>query len=272
MMGLTEQKKEFTEIIVKNILTEAAHIARNPVRSSTSVSEKTNRFDLVTETDVRLEKFIVDELRAHFPQDRFVTEEGEAHLLDPDGKGDWTWVIDPLDGTTNFVHQLQHYSISVALCKGREPVAGFIYDLTRDDLYWAMTGRGAWLGEKKLRVSATGVVEEALVATGFTAEDWEEEGSAASQVNGLFGRTRSVRITGSSCLDLANIAAGRLDGFYHYNLKPWDLLAGVLLVREAGGTVSTLEGNRDVLTGSCCVATNGQIHQTLSHVIGGGDR
>ncbi len=195
--------------------------------------------DLVTEADLASQRVIRDFVLAAFPAHRFIGEEGGSEI--PGDETAYQWVVDPLDGTTNYVHGFPHYCVSVAVVQGGRPKMGCIYDPLREECFRAMEGHGAWLNDQPIQTSGTERLERALLAVSFPPQ----VDRTCEEVD-LFLRMldagRTVRRTGSAALNLAYIAAGRLDAFWATTLSAWDIAAGVVLVREAGGVVTRLDG------------------------------
>jgi myo-inositol-1(or 4)-monophosphatase len=219
--------------------------------------------DLVTEYDLKSEQLLVEGIRSAYPADAILSEEGGGQ----EGEG-VRWLVDPLDGTTNFAHGLPIFSISIACVQADELLLGVIYDPTRDELYHTVAGEGAFLNEALLRVSPADKLGESLLVTGFPYDIRTNPDNNLSYFNALAVRARAVRRLGSAALDLAYVAAGRFDGFWELRLNPWDWAAGVLLVREAGGRVTTFGADEKILDGDASlVATNGKIHAELLAVL-----
>jgi myo-inositol-1(or 4)-monophosphatase len=214
--------------------------------------------DLVTEADRASEKFIVERLRARWPDFGILGEEGTKSDLD----AEYRWFVDPLDGTTNFAHGFPVFCISIALARGEELIAGFLYDPTRDELFSAEHGAGAKLNGQAMRVSKTLTLSESLLGTGFPSHK-RHKNPNIHFYHQLTLRSHGLRRAGSAALDLANVACGRYDGFWEFNLNPWDTAAGVLLVREAGGVVTRFDGSPFLLNSKEVLASNGIIHQEL---------
>jgi len=223
--------------------------------------------DLVTVADRTVEKLIRGCLREVFPEHGIYGEEGTRERLDQE----YRWYVDPLDGTTNFAHGFPHFCVSLGMeqrAPGLKPdedgklAAAVIFDPLRDDLFTAEAGKGALLNGKALHVSRTGELAESLVATGFPSR--KRHGSPNIHFYQEFTlRSHGVRRAGSAALDLAYVAAGRLEAFWEFNLNPWDTAAGILLVEEAGGRVTDFAGNPVRLASEEVLASNGQIHQEL---------
>ena len=199
--------------------------------------------NLVTEMDQRSEDFLVKEIRAHYPDHSILTEESGS-LAGLDGR---CWYIDPLDGTTNYAHGLPIFAVSLAYAEGGEMQLGVIYDPMQDELFWAEKGGGAWLNDQPLHVSETRELIQSLMVTGFPYDLLDTPNNNLENFTRLSRLTQGVRRLGSACLDLCYVAAGRLDGYWEIRLAPWDLAAGALIVREAGGVVTSLDGGSDLL-------------------------
>jgi len=219
--------------------------------------------DLVTPFDFGAQEILVSRLAAAFPTHGFLAEEGLARQ----GSSDCRWIIDPLDGTTNFAHAFPVFSVSVALECVDRLVLGFVYDPMRDEMFRAEAGRGAFLNGAAVRVSGVADLGKSLLATGFPYD------LRTSNVNNLghWGRfvfrAQAIRRCGSAALDLSYVACGRFDGFWELKLKPWDVAAGALMVAEAGGLVTDLGGKPFALEAPGIVATNGLVHPEMLEVL-----
>src|SRR6202162_5511474 len=214
--------------------------------------------DLVTEADRASEQLVIDRLRSHFPTHSIVAEEGGGHT----GSSEYCWYVDPLDGTTNFAHGFPMFNVTLALEQAGELIAGVIFDPTRNEMFSSERGGGAYLNNRRIHVSKVARVEDTLVATGFPSLKRHEN------VNGHFYYqlamvTHGVRRAGSAALDLAYVASGRLDGFWEFGLNPWDMAAGILLTKEAGGRCSDMLGDRANLRGPHVLADNATIHDEI---------
>jgi myo-inositol-1(or 4)-monophosphatase len=218
--------------------------------------------DLVSEVDRAAEQAVIDVLHAAYPDHAILAEESGAS-----GSSEYVWVIDPLDGTTNFLHGFQQYCVSIALMYRGVINHAVIFDPTRNDLYTASRGRGAYLNDKRLRVSRRDKLIDGLIGTGFPFRMFEHIDAYVAMLRDLMTRSAGVRRAGSAALDLANVAAGRLDAFWEIGLAPWDMAAGVLMITEAGGLVGDLEGNEGYLESGNLVAGSpkifGQLRQAL---------
>ena len=227
------------------------------------VTTKRSAIDLVTEVDRAAERLIRRRLAQAFPRIGFLGEESGAH-------GDTAtarWIVDPLDGTNNFVHGFPMFGVSIALERLGRVVVGVIYDPMRRELFMARQGGGAWLNGRRIHVSATHALARSLLSTGFSTQFLRHTQPYLRWFQTLQRGSHGVRRLGSTVLSLAAVAAGRLDGFYEQDLWPWDMAAGLLLVKEAGGRVTNCSGRVVVLTAGELVATNGRIHRPLLHAL-----
>ena len=215
--------------------------------------------NLVTEMDARAETLIVDRLQAAFPDDGILAEEGSRRA----GRSGRRWIIDPLDGTTNYAHGLPIFAVSIALQLGERVAVGVVFDPNHRELFTAERGRGAFVNDVPLAVSATTTLNESLLATGFPYNVRETPDNNFRQYTTFSLRTRGVRRMGSAVLYLAYVAAGRLDGYWELRLGPWDAAAGSLMVEEAGGRVTDLGGGNLDLDAPSIVASNGRIHDEM---------
>ena len=214
--------------------------------------------DLVTEADRQSEALLTGRIRQYWPQHDLMGEEGARQ----ERGSDYRWYIDPLDGTTNFAHGFPVFCVSLALTHKGEPEAGVLYDPTRDELFAAEKGQGASLNGQRVHVSEVTAVSESLLATGFPSHKRHKNPNIYFY-HQLTLRSHGVRRAGSAALDLASVACGRVDGFWEFNLHPWDTAAGVLLVREAGGQVTRFDGGPWQLDSRETLASNGLIHEAL---------
>jgi myo-inositol-1(or 4)-monophosphatase len=239
---------------------EAGRIQRERYETGVAVRTKRTPIDLVTEVDQACERLVVEGIAAARPGDAILAEEGGGS--DREGAR-WRWVIDPLDGTTNYAHGYPRFCVSIGVeCDG-ERAAAAVYDPLLDELFTAVRGGGAWLGARRLRVSETAALDEALVATGFAYDVRRSEEDNLDHFAALVKRARAVRRDGSAALDLCYVAAGRFDGFWELKLHPWDVAAGLLIVEEAGGRASDLRGGPAPRSGREIVASNGALHEAL---------
>jgi myo-inositol-1(or 4)-monophosphatase len=219
--------------------------------------------NLVTEMDRRSERTIVETLRSAFPGHGLIAEEE----TDQQNQSGFLWIIDPLDGTTNYAHGYPCFSVSIALQHEGQVIVGVVYDPMRDELFSAERGGGSFLNGKKITVSRTDSLIRSLLATGFPYDRKESERNNLDYFHHLLMASQEVRRDGSAALDLSSVAAGRFDGFWELKLKSWDVAAGSLIVREAGGMISDLSGSAVTLDAGEILATNGRIHDQMVSVL-----
>lgn len=220
--------------------------------------ELKGEYDLVTAADRASEDFIVERLRTHFPTHTVVAEEGGERKA----SSEYCWYVDPLDGTTNFAHGFPVFNVTLALERAGELICGCIYDPTRQEMFSAERGAGAYLNHRRIRVSKAARLEDSLVATGFPSRRRHANVNIHFYYQ-LAMLTHGVRRAGAAAIDLAYVASGRLDAFWEFNLNPWDMAAGVLLVQEAGGTVSDMSGQPASVHGPNVLADNGLVHEEI---------
>jgi len=221
--------------------------------------------DFVSAADLRVEKILREELSKARPGWALVTEEKGGTL--PTDKED-AWIVDPIDGTTNFLHGIAHFCVTIAHWRKGEIVAGIIYQPIGDELYWAEKGMGAYHNRRRLRVSARQNLGDALVATGIPFKGKEKHPRYMATLAAVTPEVAGIRRFGAAALDLAWVAAGRFDGFWEYGLFAWDIAAGILLIREAGGAVSDMDGGDAMLAKGEVLAANASLHRPLSRLIG----
>lgn len=226
--------------------------------------ELKGEINLVTEVDRRCESRIIEIIKKDFPQHNILTEETSI----PEGPSPYRWVVDPLDGTTNYAHGYPCFCTSVALEFEGKIVLGAIYDPLLDELFTAKQGHGAFLNGERISVSSTARITEALLCTGFPYDLRESSVNNVYHFNHFIMEAQAVRRDGSAALDLCYVAAGRFDGFWELKLNPWDVAAGMLLVEEAGGVVTNFSGGPLDIYGQETLATNGQIHEEMIGVLG----
>jgi myo-inositol-1(or 4)-monophosphatase len=222
--------------------------------------------DFVSAADLKAEKTVKDELKKGRPEFGFLMEES-GHTDGSDKTH--TWIVDPLDGTTNFLHGLPHFCVSIALARENEVIAGVIFDPVKDEVFWTERGIGAFVNNHRLRVSGRRNLENSIIATGAPFNLHEESVAELfiEQLRPIMRLTSGIRRYGSAALDLAYVAAGRYDGFWENGLNQWDVAAGLLLVREAGGFVTDLRGLRYELGADNILATNEGLHHKLSKIL-----
>ncbi|MEM8982860.1 MAG: inositol monophosphatase family protein [Pseudomonadota bacterium] len=238
-------------------------LLRSQKRVDTLKVHSKGRNDWVTEADIAAEQVIIEHIHKHYPDHAILGEESGAL-----GESDHVWIIDPLDGTTNFIHGFPVFAVSIGIqVKGRLE-HGVVYDPMRDEIFSASRGEGAQLDGRRIRVSGARKLDEALVGTGFPyREDQDGDDRYVRQLQRVLTRTAGVRRPGAAALDLAYVAAGRLDGFWEYHLKPWDIAAGAVLIREAGGIVTAIDGGDDFLEPGHVLAASAKLYPDLLRLL-----
>jgi myo-inositol-1(or 4)-monophosphatase len=222
--------------------------------------------DIVTEADVASERLIVERIRSYYPRHAILAEESGDTLAIGDQQSEWRWVIDPLDGTTNYAHGYPCFCVSIALEHEGVIKVGVIYDPTRDELFAAERGEGATLNGRGIRVSDVDDLNRAMLCTGFPY-DVRERNDFARHFSNFIMHAQAVRRDGSAALDLAYVACGRFDGFWEEGLNPWDVAAGVLLIEEAGGRVSRYDGSPFDIYTPPILTSNGLVHEAMMRVL-----
>ena len=253
-----------------NVMANAAfYAARSLIRDYGEVEHlqvsRKGPGDFVSTADKKAEASIYKDLKKARPSYGFIMEEGG----EIPGEEDYTWIIDPLDGTTNFLHAIPHFAISIALQKGTEIIAGVIYDPIKDELFYAEKGGGAFLNERRLRVSARQHLADSLLATGipFAAHTAENRTKFQESLNRVMPYVAGVRRMGAAALDMAYVAAGRYDGYWELGIQSWDIAAGIVLIQEAGGYICDLSGGEDILGTQSILATNQALNQPLRDLL-----
>ena len=222
--------------------------------------------DLVTEADVAAERLIIERIGSYYPRHEILAEESGASNAGGERTSEWKWIIDPLDGTTNYAHGYPCFCVSIALERAGELVVGVIYDPTRDELFAAERGAGATLNGRPIRVSDVDDLNRAMLCTGFPY-DVRDRGDFSRHFSNFIRHAQAVRRDGSAALDLAYVACGRFDGFWEEGLRPWDVAAGVLLIEEAGGRVSRYDGSPFEVYTPPIMVSNGLIHEAMMRVL-----
>ena len=250
-----------------NIAVKAARRAGTIINRATQnldllTVQRKGEHDYVSEVDKMAEQAIVETLLEAYPDHAILAEEGGAQ-----GKSEYVWIIDPLDGTTNFLHGFPQFAVSIGLQHKGVLNQAVIYDPTRNELYTATRGRGAYLNDRRLRVSKQTRLEDALIGTGFPYSDFSFMEAYMKMFMELMPKTAGLRRPGAASLDLAYVAAGRYDGFWEAGLKQWDMAAGVLLIQEAGGLVTDFDGGENYLATGNVIGGNPKIFSQLLQVI-----
>ncbi len=266
---MTHKSTEYNDELEAAI--EAAGAAAKLIRyragrvAAEAIGDK-GRHDLVTEVDKEAQRIIIEVLDGHFPGYDVMAEEAGADegVRVPDGK---RWIIDPIDGTTNFTHGVSPYSVSIGLQDREELVAGVVLDVASGELFTAIRGGGVFVNGVPAQVSSTPVLAEALLTTGFPYREFAHIDEYLSAFRELMKAARGIRRPGSASIDLAWVACGRFDGFFETGLYAWDVAAGIVLIGEAGGRVTGYDGSSDPLFKKHVLATNGRIHEEMQGIL-----
>jgi len=246
----------------EGIAKKAGTMLRENINTSAEIFFK-GAVDLVTDFDNRAQRMIFDHLSACFPDHDFIGEEG----LSKNRGEEFRWIIDPLDGTTNYAHGFPIFCVSIALEWKEEIVLGVVYDPMRREMFSAVKEEGAFLNGKKIQVSSIGDLDKSLVATGFPYDLRESKVNNIDHFNNFVVRVQAIRRCGSAAMDLCYVACGRFDGFWELKLKPWDVAAGALIVKEAGGKISDFKNGEFSIFGNEILATNGLIYTQMVEVL-----
>jgi Archaeal fructose-1,6-bisphosphatase and related enzymes of inositol monophosphatase family len=258
--------KSYTAVAI-NVASKAGEWVKSKLGQYSKLDRKTGNSDLVTEVDKGAETLIRNLIGTHFPNHAILGEEavkpGTEHsirALEEAKNEPFLWIVDPIDGTTNFVHGFPYFSVSIALAHKGEVIVGVVYDPNRDEMFVAEKGKGAYVHGKRIRVSGENRLADSLIATGFPADRTRSLPINFAGLQAMVPKVRNIRSSGSAALHLAYVAAGRLSGFWEINLNPWDVAAGALLVQEAGGRVTDTLGTPYSLEVRHIMASNGHIH------------
>jgi myo-inositol-1(or 4)-monophosphatase len=219
--------------------------------------------DFISFVDESSEKKIIETIQQSFPDHTFWAEEGGI----VDNKSEYVWIIDPLDGTTNYLHSIPVFAISIALKKNNETLLGVVYDPVHDDTFYAEKGKGTFLNDKSVHVSQTVTLKESFIATGFPFKSKHKLRDYLKVFSNIFNSCIGMRRMGAAAIDLAYVACGRFDGFWEIGLAPWDIAAGKILITEAGGTFTDFWNTKELKDSSYVLATNSNIHQELGDII-----
>lgn len=246
--------------IAKEAAEKASEIIHHYSSSRSFSIELKGKNDLVTEADVASEKEIIRIIKKVFPEDDFFAEESNTKTKLPDGR---VWIIDPIDGTTNFAHGFPIYCISIALWVNGVPKVGLVKEVAHGELFWATEGEGAFLNGKELNISDQIDPSRSLIGTGFPYTAFEHVDDYLNLLKSLMKNTHGLRRPGAASYDLCCVAAGRFEGFFEYGLSPWDVAAGALIIQEAGGLVTDWNSGEDWLFGQSIISGNAEIVQFL---------
>ncbi|MBK9098997.1 MAG: inositol monophosphatase [bacterium] len=244
---------------------EAGELIRNAFGKSHSIEFKTNELNLVTETDKASEKLITDFIRKKYPSHGILAEEGS----EVNKSAEYLWVIDPLDGTTNFAHGLPIFAVSIGVQKNRDTIAGVVYDVMRDVIYSAEKGKGSFENGRKIFVSKNEILGHSVLVTGFPYNIKENPDKASERFVAFLKQVRAIRRLGSAAIDFCYVASGVFDGFWEVSLHPWDICAGKLIVEEAGGVVTDFDGDKIDIYSKRILATNSLVHKKMINVLNG---
>ena len=252
--------------MIRDLITiakEAGEIVREGFGQKLKVEYKSNETNLVTEIDKASEKHIIDFIRKKYPTHSILAEEsGEMKA-----GSEYLWVVDPLDGTTNFAHGLPIFSVSIGLQKNGKTLMGVVYDIMQDIAYFAEEGNGAYADLEKLKVSLNDKISHSVLVTGFPYNISENPENALEKFSALTRKARAIRRLGSAAIDLCYVAKGVFDGFWELFLHPWDICAGMLIVEEAGGLVSDFKGKQIDIYSKRILASNRVLHSNLMEII-----
>ena len=245
------------------IAREAGEVLRGGFGKNFSIEYKTNVANLVTEYDKKSEKIIIDFIKKEFPTHSVLAEESGSH----ESTGEYLWVIDPLDGTTNFAHGLPIFSVSIGVQKNGEMICGVVYDVMRDAMYSAEKGSGTFCNGRKLSVSTNDDLHKSVLVTGFPYNVHENPDNAYERFAAFLRVARAVRRLGSAAIDMCYVAEGVFDGFWEVSLNAWDMAAGMIIVEEAGGLITDFSGNPTNIFGKQILASNGKVHKAMIDVM-----
>jgi myo-inositol-1(or 4)-monophosphatase len=251
--------KKSREVIIKT----GQFLKKESGKVSQKQIEEKSLNSLVSYVDKHAEFQLVEGLQKLLPEAVFLTEEETIRQE----VGEYQWIIDPLDGTTNFLHQVPCFAVSVALYQYENPLIGIVYEPNHNECFYAWQNGGAWLNDKPIKTSGTKVLKDALIATGFPYRDYSRIEPYFKVFHQLMKGTRGIRRYGAAAVDLAYVACGRFDAFFEYGLSPWDVAAGILLVKEAGGFVCDFNRNENYLHGGEMVACNAQIFNETMDIV-----
>ena len=247
----------------REIAFESGKVLNNYFGNIKSINKKTTSIDLVTEADLSSERILIDKIQKKYPNHTIITE--ESHLKDKNS--DFRWIIDPLDGTTNFVHNLPIFAVSIGLQYKEKTILGVVYNPAADKMFYASNNNGAYLNEKIINISSSNTLSDSLIVTGFPYIHDDRWDVSFDIFKTVYSKTRGIRRLGAAALDLCFVAMGRFEGFYEFNLKPWDICAGSIIAEEAGAKVTDWNNETLPFSGERILATNGKIHQEMVAIL-----
>lgn len=250
--------------VAKEAAYEAGEIQLSYFGKKKEIFHKSSEYDLVTEADKLSEKKILSIIQANFPDHAILGEEYGEH---GEHKSEYLWVIDPLDGTTNYAHNFPHFAVSIGLVKNSQIIMGVVYDVCKNELFWAAEETGAFLNAEPIQVSNISDLNKSLLATGFPSSKEKEMEENFVYFKEFVYKSQAVRRPGAAALDLCYVAAGRLDGFWELNLCPWDVTAGTCIVREAGGKVTNFDSQDFDSKIRNIIASNSLIHENMKEIL-----
>ena len=255
----TAELLEFT----KSISIRAGEILNNNFGKIQYIKDKSSAIDLCTNADIESEKFITESILKEFPNHSIIAEEGYGKQTN----SDYRWVIDPLDGTTNYTHNLPIFSVSIGLQYKEETILGVVYNPAVDKLFHAIKNEGAFMNDNKISVSSSNTLSDSVLATGFPYTHDKYYDTSFSIFKDFYDKTQGLRRLGVASLDLCFVAMGRFDGFYEFNLKPWDICAGSIIVKEAGGLCTDWNNAPTPFSGSRILCSNTTIHEQMMKIL-----
>lgn len=250
--------------VAKKAAGEASNIIQKFTKTRAFDVELKGHNDLVTDADVTSEKKIIEIIQENFPDDGILAEESTHKKSLPDGR---IWIIDPIDGTTNFAHNFPFYCVSIALWENKTPKVGLVLEVAHQELFTAVAGEGAFLNGDKIHISNNNDPSSSLIGTGFPYNNLNLVDNYLKLFKRMMEKTHGVRRPGTAAWDLCNVACGRFEGFYEYGLSPWDVAAGALIIQEAGGVVTDWAGGDNWMFGQRIIAGNKSVHHFLQQEI-----
>lgn len=250
--------------VAKEAAMAAGEVQLSFIGKKKEIDFKANEFDLVTNADKLCEEKIINVLKGHFPEHSLLGEESGAHV---NNLSAYEWVIDPIDGTTNFAHNFPHFAVSIGLKYKNKLFLGVVFDACKNEMFWAAEGVGAYLNAEPIQVSKADSLKTSLLATGFPFDRSGIMEKNLKYFTKFIYEAQAIRRPGSASLDLCYVACGRVDGFWELNLAPWDTAAGALIVEQAGGKVTNIESKDFDIHIKSVLATNGLLHESMTKVI-----